>query len=64
MSLALTLAKPAPVHAVTGFTYDPTQQLNITPDGVPAVRAKGLDVLLGSATTSTAGSKTHNDDTD
>ena len=59
---ALNYALPAETSPVVGsFRYDSTLQLNILPDGRPAIADRAL-LLAAGATTSTAGSKTHFDD--
>ncbi|GAA0579682.1 putative ATP-grasp-modified RiPP [Streptomyces crystallinus] len=60
---ALGFARPAPAQPVAPFTYDSGMQLNVLPNGAPAVTEADI-ITLGSATQSTAGSATHNDDTD
>jgi putative ATP-grasp target RiPP len=62
-SFALGFARPAPGVSTAPFTYDAAQQLNVLGDGRPAVTEADV-ITLGSATSSTAGSKTHSDDTD
>ncbi|MFJ8636689.1 putative ATP-grasp-modified RiPP [Streptomyces sp. NPDC093568] len=46
---------------VTPYHFDPARQLNILPDGRPAVSDPDL-MLAAGTTTSTAGSATHFDD--
>ncbi|MFI6080703.1 putative ATP-grasp-modified RiPP [Streptomyces sp. NPDC051217] len=59
---ALNYAFPAESSPVVGpFTYDSALQLNVLPDGRPAIADRALLLAAGS-TTSTAGSKTHFDD--
>ncbi|MFP3989544.1 putative ATP-grasp-modified RiPP [Streptomyces sp. E11-3] len=59
---ALDYARPTAHPAVvTGYAYDPARQLNVLPDGRPAISDPALLRAAG-ATTSTAGSKTHFDD--
>ncbi|MFC8781583.1 putative ATP-grasp-modified RiPP [Streptomyces nigra] len=48
-------------QAVTPYTFDPARQLNMLPDGRPAVSDPDL-LLAAGTTTSTAGSATHFDD--
>ncbi|MFE9409357.1 putative ATP-grasp-modified RiPP [Streptomyces sp. NPDC006704] len=60
---ALRFAHPAPATAPASFTYDSRQQLNVLPNGAPAVTDADV-ITLGTATQSTAGSQTHSDDTD
>ncbi|QWA26095.1 putative ATP-grasp-modified RiPP [Streptomyces sp. JCM17656] len=48
-------------HAVTPYHFDPARQLNMLPDGRPAVSDPDLLLAVGT-TTSTAGSATHFDD--
>ncbi|MFE0490135.1 putative ATP-grasp-modified RiPP [Streptomyces griseoaurantiacus] len=58
---ALGFAQPRQAKPSTPLTYDPRQQVSVTADGRPA--AEDHILLMGtSVTTSTAGSKTHNDD--
>jgi putative ATP-grasp target RiPP len=58
---ALGFAQPRQAAPVAPFTYDKRQQLNVLADGSPA--ADNHAVLMSTAaTSSTAGSKTHNDD--
>ncbi|MGW0735210.1 putative ATP-grasp-modified RiPP [Streptomyces sp. NPDC002851] len=59
---ALNYARPT-VHppAPAPYAYDPERQLNVLPDGRPAISDRGLLLATGS-TTSTAGSQTHFDD--
>jgi putative ATP-grasp target RiPP len=58
---ALGYARPAAGEPDVPYTYDPELQVNVLPDGTPA--AEDHDVLRETtATTSTAGSKTHFDD--
>ncbi|MFJ7071438.1 putative ATP-grasp-modified RiPP [Streptomyces sp. R11] len=47
--------------AVTPYQFDPARQLNVLPDGRPAVSDPDLLLAVGT-TTSTAGSATHFDD--
>jgi putative ATP-grasp target RiPP len=47
--------------AVTPYHFDATRQLNVLPDGRPAVSDPDLLLAVGT-TTSTAGSQTHFDD--
>ena len=46
---------------VTPYRFDVSRQLNVLPDGRPAVADRALLLALGT-TTSTAGSQTHFDD--
>lgn len=48
-------------QAVTPYHFDPAQQLNVLPNGRPAVSDPDL-LLAAGTTTSTAGSATHFDD--
>lgn len=48
-------------NAVTPYHFDPARQLNVLPDGRPAVSDPEL-LLAAGTTTSTAGSATHFDD--
>ncbi|MGP3949063.1 putative ATP-grasp-modified RiPP [Streptomyces sp. 7N604] len=59
---ALNYARPA-VHppVTTPYTYESTRQLNVLPDGRPAISDRALLLATGT-TASTAGSKTHFDD--
>ncbi|MFE7773657.1 putative ATP-grasp-modified RiPP [Streptomyces sp. NPDC057445] len=58
----LNYVLPAESPAVTvTYTYDPALQLNVLPDGRPAVGDRAVLLATGT-TTSTAGSKTHFDD--
>jgi putative ATP-grasp target RiPP len=47
--------------AVVPYVYDSDLQLNVLPDGRPAIRDREVLIAVGS-TVSTAGSKTHFDD--
>ena len=47
--------------AVTPYRFDALRQLNVLPDGRPAVSDRDL-LLAAGTTTSTAGSQTHFDD--
>ncbi|MGP3974118.1 putative ATP-grasp-modified RiPP [Streptomyces sp. 8N114] len=59
---ALKYARPAvPPPNVAPYGYDAARQLNVLPDGRPAVADRDLLLAVGT-TTSTAGSKTHFDD--
>lgn len=60
---ALTLARPCPPGEPVAFTYAVGQQLNVMVDGSPAVLSPSIMMATG-PTSSTAGSKTHQDDTD
>lgn len=59
---ALNYARPAvsPLTVVP-YAYDPLRQLNVLPDGRPAISDRDLLLACGT-TTSTAGSQTHFDD--
>ncbi|MEV6314402.1 putative ATP-grasp-modified RiPP [Streptomyces sp. NPDC051776] len=59
---ALNYARPA-VHApvTPPYAYESTRQLNVLPDGRPAIVEPAV-LLAAGTTTSTAGSKTHFDD--
>lgn len=46
---------------VTPYRFDASRQLNVLPDGRPAVMDRDL-LLAAGTTTSTAGSQTHFDD--
>lgn len=59
---ALTFAAPCPTRARVPYVYDAGRQVNVLPNGRPAVYDNVI--MLGTVTTSTAGSATHNDDTD
>lgn len=48
-------------QTVTPYHFDPAQQLNVLPNGRPAVSDPDLLLAVGT-TTSTAGSATHFDD--
>jgi putative ATP-grasp target RiPP len=48
-------------QALTPYHFDPARQLNMLPDGRPAVSDPDL-LLAAGTTTSTAGSATHFDD--
>lgn len=58
LNYALLRALPT---AVTPYRFDETRQLNVLPDGRPAVSDRDLLLAVGT-TTSTAGSRTHFDD--
>ncbi|MFP3992276.1 putative ATP-grasp-modified RiPP [Streptomyces sp. E11-3] len=59
---ALNYARPAVrPPSVPPYAYDPTLQLNVLPDGSPAISDHDLLLAYGT-TTSTAGSQTHFDD--
>lgn len=59
---ALNYVRPAAHPPVTiPYSYDPTRQWNVLPDGRPAISDAALLLATGT-TTSTAGSKTHFDD--
>ena len=58
----LNYAFPRGVPAVvTPYSFDASRQLNVLPDGRPAVSDPDL-LLAAGTTTSTAGSQTHFDD--
>lgn len=58
----LTYAFPQGLpNAVTPYRFDPARQLNVLPDGRPAVSDPEL-LLAAGTTASTAGSATHFDD--
>ncbi|MEU5376398.1 MULTISPECIES: putative ATP-grasp-modified RiPP [unclassified Streptomyces] len=58
----LNYARPRVLPAVvTPYRYDSSMQLNVLPDGSPAVSDREL-LLAAGTTTSTAGSQTHFDD--
>ncbi|GHK01422.1 putative ATP-grasp-modified RiPP [Streptomyces sp. NPDC003753] len=58
----LNYAVPRGVQAtVTPYRFDASRQLNVLPDGRPAVNDRAL-LLAAGTTTSTAGSQTHFDD--
>lgn len=58
----LNYARPRGLPAVvTPYRFDPSRQLNVLPDGRPAVSDREL-LLAAGTTTSTAGSQTHFDD--
>ncbi|MER6126952.1 putative ATP-grasp-modified RiPP [Streptomyces sp. NPDC001795] len=58
----LNYAQPRGLPAVvTPYHYDASRQLNVLPDGRPAVSDRDL-LLAAGTTTSTAGSQTHFDD--
>lgn len=50
-----------PTTTVTPYSFDSARQLNVLPDGRPAVMYREL-LLAAGTTTSTAGSQTHFDD--
>ncbi|EFL26064.1 MULTISPECIES: putative ATP-grasp-modified RiPP [Streptomyces] len=59
---ALNHAVPADQSpAVIPYSYNAALQLNVLPDGRPAISDRGVLLECGT-TTSTAGSKTHFDD--
>ncbi|MGN9790790.1 putative ATP-grasp-modified RiPP [Streptomyces sp. NPDC054847] len=59
---AWNYARPAePATGITPYAYDATLQLNVLPDGRPAIMDRGLLAAAGT-TTSKAGSATHFDD--
>lgn len=62
LPFALTLAGPSADDGHPAFTYDAGQQLNLLPDGRPAISIP--DPWCWTASKSTAGSKVHRDDTD
>ncbi|MGW9023883.1 putative ATP-grasp-modified RiPP [Streptomyces sp. NPDC055722] len=58
----LNYARPRGLPAVvTPYRFDYSRQLNVLPDGRPAVSDRELLLAVGT-TTSTAGSQTHFDD--
>jgi putative ATP-grasp target RiPP len=58
----LNYASPrAHTTVVTPYRFDASRQLNVLPDGRPAVSDREL-LLAAGTTTSTAGSQTHFDD--
>lgn len=58
----LTYAHPSGhTTMVTPYRFDAARQLNVLPDGRPAVMDREL-LLAAGTTTSTAGSQTHFDD--
>jgi putative ATP-grasp target RiPP len=59
-TLNYTLPSGCPT-VVMPYRFDESRQLNVLPDGRPAVSEPGL-LLAAGTTTSTAGSKTHFDD--
>jgi putative ATP-grasp target RiPP len=59
---ALNYTRPAvQTPAPTPYVYDSRRQLNVLPDGRPAIGDREVLAAMG-ATVSTAGSKTHFDD--
>ncbi|MFJ6631977.1 putative ATP-grasp-modified RiPP [Streptomyces sp. NPDC091376] len=58
--LNYVLPAESPVVTVP-YAYDSALQLNVLPDGRPAIADRELILAVGT-TTSTAGSKTHFDD--
>ncbi|OII61576.1 hypothetical protein BJP40_04735 [Streptomyces sp. CC53] len=59
---AFQYAVPAePVDVPVPYVYDPALQLNVLPDGRPAITDREVLRATGT-TTSTAGSQTHFDD--
>ncbi|MCW7940890.1 hypothetical protein AAW14_01745 [Streptomyces hygroscopicus] len=58
LNYALSRGLPA---VVTPYHFDASLQLNVLPDGRPAVSDRDLLLAVGT-TTSTAGSQTHFDD--
>jgi len=59
-TLNYTAPKGRPT-ALAPYRFDATRQLNVLPDGRPAVSDRAL-LLAAGTTTSTAGSATHFDD--
>ncbi|WP_128379739.1 putative ATP-grasp-modified RiPP [Streptomyces cavernae] len=59
-TLNYTLPKALP-PVVMSYSFDESRQLNVLPDGRPAVSDPELLLMVGT-TTSTAGSQTHFDD--
>ncbi|WP_030245345.1 MULTISPECIES: putative ATP-grasp-modified RiPP [unclassified Streptomyces] len=59
-TLNYALPRPLPT-VVTPYRFDDSLQLNVLPDGRPAVSDPELLLAVGT-TASTAGSKTHFDD--
>lgn len=59
----LNFAEPVSQIRLAPLTYDEVRQLNVLPDGALAVSEMETAVFW-SATSSKAGSKTHQDDTD
>ncbi|MFD0315620.1 putative ATP-grasp-modified RiPP [Streptomyces flavalbus] len=58
----LQYASPgAPTDAVPPYRFDAARQLNVLPDGRPAISDTAL-LLAAGTTASTAGSQTHFDD--
>ncbi|MDQ1012756.1 putative ATP-grasp-modified RiPP [Streptomyces sp. NPDC002867] len=59
---AWNYARPAePAPALAAYSYDSALQLNVLPDGRPAISDRALLAAAGT-TTSKAGSATHFDD--
>jgi putative ATP-grasp target RiPP len=59
---AWNFARPAePSTGIAPYAYDAALQLNVLPDGRPAITDRGLLAVAGT-TTSKAGSATHFDD--
>jgi putative ATP-grasp target RiPP len=59
---AWNYARPAELSpAIAQYAYDAALQLNVLPDGRPAISDRALLAAAGT-TTSTAGSATHFDD--
>jgi putative ATP-grasp target RiPP len=59
---AWNYARPVELSPVIDqYAYDPALQLNVLPDGRPAIMDRALLAAVGT-TTSTAGSATHFDD--
>ncbi|MEU0393980.1 putative ATP-grasp-modified RiPP [Streptomyces sp. NPDC006208] len=59
---AWNYARPAELSPITAaYSYDPNLQLNVLPDGRPAIMDRALLAAAGT-TTSKAGSATHFDD--
>ncbi|GAA3773956.1 putative ATP-grasp-modified RiPP [Streptomyces phyllanthi] len=59
-TLNYAFPRPLPI-VVTPYSFDESLQLNVLPDGRPAVTDRDL-LLAAGTTTSTAGSQTHFDD--
>jgi putative ATP-grasp target RiPP len=60
-AFALAYAEPRQAEVPPPYAFDPEQQVNVLPGGEKA--SEDLVILMSTgATSSTAGSKTHNDD--
>ncbi|MCY0941933.1 hypothetical protein [Streptomyces antarcticus] len=60
-AFALAYAQPRTAEPAMLYAYDKNQQMNVCADGTLA--AENYPILMGtSATSSTAGSRTHSDD--